>query len=187
MNFYISDYHLGHKNIIKFSSRPFANLDEMHKVIIENILKVMKRGDILYHIGDLSFNVSSQSWFFEELFKLGISLYMVEGNHEIVPNIIPTCLVTNKLKKMIEIKINNHPVTLCHYPMVSWNKSHYNAWLLYGHHHSHSHGSSLIQDKTQGKMLNVNCEFHDYTPWSEKEIIEYMETRPNNWDYIDRK
>ena len=33
MKRYISDYHLGHSNIINSESRPFSSLDEMHETI----------------------------------------------------------------------------------------------------------------------------------------------------------
>ena len=29
MNYYISDLHLGHANVIRFDNRPFENIDEM--------------------------------------------------------------------------------------------------------------------------------------------------------------
>ena len=35
MNLYISDLHLGHANVIKFDGRPFADVDEMDRMLIE--------------------------------------------------------------------------------------------------------------------------------------------------------
>ena len=32
-NYYIADLHIGHANVIKFDSRPFADLNEMHTAI----------------------------------------------------------------------------------------------------------------------------------------------------------
>lgn len=34
--FYISDLHLGHKNILAFDNRPFFSLEEMTETIISN-------------------------------------------------------------------------------------------------------------------------------------------------------
>lgn len=31
MNYYISDLHIGHENILRFDNRPFADVNEMNK------------------------------------------------------------------------------------------------------------------------------------------------------------
>ncbi len=36
VNFYISDPHFGHANIIKMCNRPFENIDVMNERLIEN-------------------------------------------------------------------------------------------------------------------------------------------------------
>ena len=36
MNYYISDLHIGHENILRFDNRPFADVNEMNNKLIEN-------------------------------------------------------------------------------------------------------------------------------------------------------
>ena len=36
MNYYISDLHIGHANVIRYDHRPFSDLNEMHETIITN-------------------------------------------------------------------------------------------------------------------------------------------------------
>ena len=90
----------------------------------------------------------------------------------------------SSIERLDSTTINGNHVVMCHYPMITWDRSHFNAWQLFGHHHNKSYGFKEIVEKSIGKTLNVNIEFHDYKPWSEEEIIEYMNTRPDNWDLI---
>ena len=53
MNYYISDLHLGHSNILRLSNRPFKNIDEMDKKIIENWNSVVTNNDDVYILGDV--------------------------------------------------------------------------------------------------------------------------------------
>ena len=50
--FYISDCHFGHNNVIQYDKRPFASVDEMDEIMIENWKKRVKEEDEVYIIGD---------------------------------------------------------------------------------------------------------------------------------------
>ena len=179
MRYFISDIHLSHTNVIKFSGRPFETIEEMDKTIIENVMTPLKAGDDLYFLGDLSWKQTGSEAFFKALPK-NVRFHWILGNHDKDSHKYKQHCTSIEIMK--EIKINGVSVTLCHYPMLSWNKSHHGAWMLFGHIHTDSHGTSGIAEKTKGKMLNVNCEFHDYKPWNEDQIIEYMKTKEDNWD-----
>jgi len=53
--FFTSDNHFGHNNVIKYCNRPFANLDEMHKVMVTNWNDTVNKEDTIYVLGDFSF------------------------------------------------------------------------------------------------------------------------------------
>ena len=36
MIYYIADMHFGHKNVIRFDDRPFADTEQMDEVLIQN-------------------------------------------------------------------------------------------------------------------------------------------------------
>ena len=62
--FFTSDHHFGHKNIIKFSNRPFENADEMDEIMIQRWNEKIKPDEI-YHFGSQSFiNYDFDSEFF---------------------------------------------------------------------------------------------------------------------------
>ena len=50
--FVTSDHHLFHTNSIKYCNRPFVDVDEMHKFMIEEWNSVVTPDDIVIHLGD---------------------------------------------------------------------------------------------------------------------------------------
>ena len=76
--------------------------------------------------------------------------------------------------------VEDNYITLCHYPMISWNKSHYNSWLLYGHVHNN-------EIPLKGKMMNVGVDVNNFYPVSFTQVKEYMNKQPNNYNYIKKK
>lgn len=53
--FFTSDHHFGHKLIIDFESRPFANVQEMNEALIANWNAAVGPEDTVFHLGDFSF------------------------------------------------------------------------------------------------------------------------------------
>lgn len=52
MNYYISDTHFGHANIINFDKRPFKNTEEMERELISRWNSVVTSADTTYILGD---------------------------------------------------------------------------------------------------------------------------------------
>lgn len=50
-NFYIADMHLGHANIIGFDHRPFADVEEMDRTLIDNWNAAVEEKDNIYILG----------------------------------------------------------------------------------------------------------------------------------------
>ena len=48
MNYYISDLHFLHKNCIQFDERPFSDIEEMQRVMVEKWNRKITNGDTVY-------------------------------------------------------------------------------------------------------------------------------------------
>jgi len=76
---FISDTHFQHKNILKWG-RNFSSTEEMDELMIENWNKVVKKGDKVYHLGDVFFG--SKETFPKLWSRLNGSKRLIIGNHD---------------------------------------------------------------------------------------------------------
>jgi calcineurin-like phosphoesterase family protein len=180
MIYFGSDFHLSHANIIKYCNRPFSSVEENDEVITDNILSVLKPGDRFYFLGDMAFNREAITKFFKK-FPHNIEFHFILGNHDKVSNreLMEYCQSVNQYKMVQE---KGKEIFLCHYPMYTWNKSHFGSYMLFGHHHWDT------RNIFYGKMMNVCVDANNFKPVSFDEVVAFMDKRENNWDYIkDRK
>ena len=78
--FFTSDTHFGHKNIIKYSSRPFRDFAHMDWTIVNNWNSVIGETDVVFHLGDVAMG-DSERW--DEILKsLNGYKILVVGNHD---------------------------------------------------------------------------------------------------------
>lgn len=80
---FISDLHLGHKNILEFEKehRPFATLEEMHNAFVERWNAVVNDNDTVYVIGDVAFGKG----YLPILERFRGKKRLVLGNHDTYP------------------------------------------------------------------------------------------------------
>jgi calcineurin-like phosphoesterase family protein len=169
-----ADYHLSHKNIIKYCDRPFKDIEEMDKTILNNLEDSVKSKDILYYLGDLTFKLNVAQAFFNEFED--IEIHYIIGNHdneEVLNTVKKYC---KSIAALMDINIKEISITLCHYAMRVWNKSHLNAWQLYGHSHA-----NLLPI---GKQYDVGVDNNNFFPVSFKYLKDYMNQQPDNLNFI---
>ena len=58
--YFISDTHFNHKNIIKYCNRPFKDVEEMNKVLIENWNNTVTDFNTIFHLGDVALTNESE-------------------------------------------------------------------------------------------------------------------------------
>lgn len=77
---FTSDMHLGHSNIIELSKRPFKDIEDMDKQLINNWNSRVKPNDTIYHLGDFCFrNIKKFNQYFH---NLNGHIIFIQGNHD---------------------------------------------------------------------------------------------------------
>ena len=168
MIYYISDTHFYHTNVIKLANRPFNNVEEMNKTLINNWNNTVNKDDIVYFLGDFSFKTNQQTST-KLLKELNGKKYFIKGNHDKI-----TWLNKIKEQKLIEdwydykeINDNGRMVILCHYPLHSWNGLYHGSYHLYGHVHQ----NTVLNYDWQARRYNVSVEVNKYKPTTLDKII----------------
>ena len=178
MNYFISDTHFGHLNIIRFDNRPFITLEEMDGKLIENWNNVVNRDDTVYILGDFSWYKADKTT--EILKQLKGHKRLIKGNHDKFLHNAECKKQFDSIVDYDEIKVDNKKVVLSHYPITFFNGHYYNSIHLYGHVHN-SHEWNFVESvKRQLLEMDIPCEMYnvgamisyiDYTPRTLDEII----------------
>jgi calcineurin-like phosphoesterase family protein len=172
--FFTSDYHFGHKNVLRHDSRPFPDIDTHDEALIENHNKVVKNGDQVYLIGDLAYrNTKTIEGYVK---RLNGTLHFIRGNHDDKGAWKYRNLFASA-NEALYLRLNDERMYMSHYSMRVWRNSHHGSWHLFGHSHGQM-GTCPCCHAGEGKVLDVWVGGHNYTPWHFDEIREYMKARP---------
>jgi len=162
---FTADFHLGHKNIIRYCNRPFDSVEAMNSTILERLNSAVKANDVLYFLGDFCIGPKARALELRREIRCK-KIFAVPGNHD-----KDTCKLTQEfswLGELAEVSINGQRIVLFHYAMRVWNHSSHGAWQLYGH----SHGRLPTPDNLLS--MDVGVDTHDFRPWSFDEIRSRM-------------
>ena len=114
-NFYISDLHIGHENILRFDNRPFADVNEMNNKLIENWNARVRSDDTVYILGD--FIWAKESEWPSIVGSLAGNKVLIRGNHDPKQFSAATRRMFQEITDLKEIKDSGKHVVMCHYPI----------------------------------------------------------------------
>lgn len=179
MNYFSSDWHLGHANIIKYDKRPFKNTEEMDETILGNVCAQLMRGDNLYYLGDFAMtrNANVMEGHMKALAYTGANLFFIRGNHDKRDTVRLYEKYGTYLGEQRKIEVNGQEIVLNHYAMRVWDKSHRGVWHLYGHSHH-----TLKEDMTS-LSFDVGINGWDYQLLSFEDVKQKMSHK--NYTPID--
>ena len=166
MIYYTSDLHLGHENIIRLCNRPYKNVEEMNKDIVEKWNRKVKPTDTVYILGDMFFKFQDIQYVKDTLKKLNGTKILVKGNHDKFLKSIRWQDYFENVVLYDEIADNNRMVCLFHYPVEEWNGYYRNSYMLYGHVHE-----NMKEIKKHQRKFNVGVDVNDFEPKTLDELI----------------
>lgn len=173
---FISDLHLGHKNICKFREG-FGSVEEHDNFIKEQILSSVGKRSKIYILGDIAFTGEAGDWVVELSSKCNLEIIL--GNHDTREGYMNTI-------KYIQAGIKIHGLTtykeawLSHCP-IHEQELRKKILNIHGHTHNHNIGKSIyhrehpddvLYYKEDKRYFNVSCENINYKPIRYDEILE---------------
>lgn len=174
MVYFTSDLHFGHANIIHLCNRPFADVDEMDRMLIERWNRKVGEEDTVYLVGDIVWDKRKVPYYMEQL--RGRKILISSGNHDAGwANKDAYAPYFESRIPYLETKFCGHPVTLCHYPLLEWKDSREEppkkpGYLIHGHIHNR------VSDEyralyLQPHALNAGVDVNGYEPVTFDELL----------------
>lgn len=187
MNYYISDTHFGHENIIlhdaENGARKFDTIKEHDDLIIQNWNRTVKSSDNVYILGDFS-------WLNGELTKLIIeqlngAKFLIKGNHDYWVKNGECKRLFQGIYDYKEIHDNGKRVILSHYPILFYNGQHRGSIHLYGHVHN-----TIEYELYKQSCMNItNMTKLGFIPFNAYNVgcmLDYMGYTPRNLEEITK-
>lgn len=143
MIFISSDTHWFHKNIIRYTGRPFDSVQEMNETMIKRWNSKVKPDDLVIHLGDFALtDLNKLRWLKEQL---NGQIFLILGNHD-------KAYFFKKLRvPVLQYYIFGSNI-LSHYPLSLVPEGYVN---IHGHIHDRD---------TWGNRINLSVEQTNYEP-----------------------
>lgn len=182
---FTSDQHFNHGNIIKYTNRPFDDVEQMDAEQIHRWNEKVKLNDTVYHLGDFALARREQAYrYFGQLNgRIKVLAYPWHHDKRWLPNHYgPVDIISASnwrielLPPMVVLELRQYSdgkypraLVLCHYQIKKWERKHYDSWHLFGHSHGKVKGEGLSFD------VGVDC--WGFAPIPLHKVAEIMEEK----------
>lgn len=170
---FISDTHFSHDGVCRFTRndgsplRPWNDVMEMDEVLIDNWNKVVKKDDLVIHVGDVCFSGQRYDIIMP---RLKGRKHLIRGNHDLFSE----GRYQRYFQKVLGIKVLDQ-YAITHVPIHPESMA---RWKGNIHGHLHSNNVTLLSKKTgealtgrnDPRYFNVSVEQINYTPINFEEI-----------------
>lgn len=148
----------------------------MDEKIITNWNRTVGPHDDVYLLGDVFFHNAENAK--KIVRRLNGNINVIMGNHDkVLRNNSELRGMFNQIcPPLYEIKIDDIPIIMCHYPLLTWNKDHHGSFMLHGH----AHGGIPFDEKHRRMDVGVDC--NNFTPFSWDEVKRKLNSvvKPEN-------
>ena len=188
---FTSDTHYDHKNICAATTnwvgaenltRKFSSLEQMNDELVTSINNKVGQDDILFHLGDWSFNgFENIRKFRERIVCKNVHLILGNHDHHIERDKDNIQSIFSSVNEYLSLdvkwegkgKFEHARFVLMHYPIASWNGM--NDGVIHLHGHVHLPNNLRVAD---GKAMDVGVDGNNYEPIELNEIIKIMSKQP---------
>lgn len=162
IDFYISDTHFSHDNILKFEgvARPFASIEEHDEELIKRWNDRVGPNDKILHLGDVCFKPATSMD--RILPRLNGKKHLIMGNHDTSP----TDRYLKYFKIFPVVTTKDSGLIFSHYPLHDSQLGYRYSVNVHGHCHSKS-----LPDK---RYVNISCEHTNLAPISRDELMKLV-------------
>jgi calcineurin-like phosphoesterase family protein len=184
--YFTADQHLGHENIIRYCTRPFASVREMNEAIVANWNSVVGPEDTVHMLGDIAMGRREET--IPIIAELAGHKILYPGNHDRCwyghgerallreHEYLETGIETIR-QGPVPMTIGTRHVVLCHLPYQgdSQEKDRYGQfrpvdegeWLIHGHVHG--------KWRQRERMINAGVDVWEFAPVSEETLLALMD------------
>lgn len=188
-DWFISDHHFGHNNIIHFCERPFSSTQEMNDAMIEIWNDFIRPGDSVAYVGDFALGKRDEVGVVN---KLHGDVHLFIGNHDrpfrnskYITEYLRYGFVS--VQRSTDILIEGERVSIGHFPFEQDFVENFNQkydkfsqfriqdkgqWLIHGHTHN------ALRTKWC-KQINVCVDLWDFEPVSYGRISSLIKEGPS--------
>jgi calcineurin-like phosphoesterase family protein len=165
--FITSDTWFGRPQILQIANRiSFKDIDDMNNQLIKNWNKVVKKTDIVFHLGNFAWDPQTAR---QVLKKLKGEIYFLRGNtDQALLDVADEFSNVNIIESQIA-EFPQYDSVICHYPLEVWNGKDSGT--------IHFHGHTVFSHKTDlSKMnrVNVCTDFWNYSPIKYSTIKDFI-------------